>query len=176
MTWQSGSVWNRWVTLTDLGDSLGSKLFGGSMIYCFCNDFSLGGEVSHSINSNTMVAMDYFGSPVGSVWTAAIVNNNFTGVQNHSVTLKGNWTTDLGSHSPSGIEFLTPYKLILMATSGRTFYLQDERVIEQIRLESNESFYGSSGMPIVITNYSLNYGKRDNNNVTWNITVREDKV
>lgn len=174
---QNGSVWVNWITLQDRDSTATNQLFSGSLIYCYVNDVSFTGKIEQATKNKIMPDMDYIGSASGSVWSAAISNNSFTGVQNHAITLKGNWTTDLGSYDSTGtVPLLTPYKMIILATSGKTFYLNDERIIKQIIVESGSVFYPEYGIPVVITDYSIGANSTNTNSVGWSMTIREDKV
>lgn len=174
-----GSIWNFSVTIKDCDTATGSRLFGGSSITCFVSEMTFGGKIEQASANNVLPNIDYVGSNVGSTWYDAITNNSFTGVNNHEITLRGNWTVDIGSYFNGALAspVLSPYKILILATSGKTFYLNDERIIRQIAYESANQFYNvGSGVPVVITDYSMNVTKRDNNLVSWSLSLREDKV
>lgn len=169
-------MWNSWVTLRDRNTITGSRLFGGSPIYCYVNDMSFTGQGVFGESETNMITIDYVGSNVGSTWNNALAYNSFTGVNNNKVTLGGTWVTDLGSVNSLG-SVLTPYKCFIFGTAGKRLYLTDERIIAQIAVESGSALYGNgSGMPVVVTQYSLKADKRDDNSVNWSLTLSEDKV
>lgn len=173
----NGSVWNAWITIQDRGTN---PLFGGSKIYVFCDDETFGGDILKGNKPKLMPFLpDYNGSNVGSVWQNTIANTSFTGVNNHKIVLQCRWAVGLGSYGTNGFSepILTPYKTIILATSGRQFYLNDERIINQIALESGSQFYGQYGVPITIDNYSFTSRRSgDLNIVGINLTITEDKI
>lgn len=173
----TGLNWNTWVTLQDRGTN---PLFGGSKIYVFCDNETFGGNINKGIATKTMPTVpNYNGSNVGSVWQNMIGGQSFTGVNNHKITLQARWSTGLGSYGTNGFSepILTPYKTIILATSGRQLYLTDERIITQIALESGSQFYGQYGVPIAIDDYSfVAIRSKDENIVGINLTITEDKI
>lgn len=176
---QTGSVWNAWVTLRDRDTIAGSRLFSGNTIYCYVNDMSFIGQGVFGEGETNMIAIDYthpLNNNVGSEWNKVIAYNSFTGVNNNKVILSGTWVTDLGSTNSLG-SVLTPYKCFIFGTSGKRLYLTDERIISQIAVESGSQVYGNgSGMPVVVTQYSIKTDKQSDNAVNWSLTLSEDKV
>lgn len=173
----TGINWNTWVTIQDRSSS---PLFGGSKIYLFCDNESFGGNINKGVSTKIMPTVpNYVGSNVGSVWQNMIGQQSFTGINNHKITLQARWSVGLGSYGTAGVSepILTPYKTIILATSGRQFYLNDERIINQIALESGSQFYGKYGIPITIDDYSfVAISSKDQNIVGINLTITEDKI
>lgn len=173
----TGLNWNTWVTLQDRSTN---PLFGGSKIHLFCDNETFGGNILKGVAQKTMPRLpDYVGSNVGSVWQNSIGPQSFTGVTNHKITLQARWSVGLGSYGTAGFSepILTPYKTIILATSGRQLYLSDERIITQIALESGSQFYGQYGIPVAIDDYSfVAISSKDKNIVGINLVLTEDKI
>lgn len=173
---QTGSVWKKWVTLTDRGDELGSKLYSGSPIYAYVSGFKMSGKSNYGYDPRVMSGLDYIGSAVGSAYRENLAQNSYTSFENNMIDINGNWTTDLGSVQDGGAYILTPYKILVLATSGRRFFLKDERVIEQMVIESGSTTFSEHGIPVVITDYNFDYNSSNLNNVPWSLKMREDRA
>jgi TfoX/Sxy family transcriptional regulator of competence genes len=172
---QTGSVWVKWITLTDRDTVVGSRLFGGSPIYAYSVMFKMTGKSNYGNDPRIMPTIDYINNVPGSVYRENLGRNSYTGYENSVINLAGNWTTDLGSTTDMGDKLLTPYKMVLLATSGKQLYLKDERVIEQMIVESGSTFYTEYGMPVVIDTWSFDYSNINLNLVSWTLTLKEDK-
>ena len=153
-----------------------NPLWGGSPIYVFCNDQSFSMDVTLGMRTKTMPpSPDFVNNNVGSEWDNLKVNNSYVGINNPIMSLQATWVTDLGSYTSGGDPILTPYKLMIMAASGKTFYVEDERVIRQISIESGEQFYPSYGAPFCIDDFNIKTDYKSTNRVNMNINLREDK-
>lgn len=172
---QNGSVFKNFVTLQDRGTN---PLFSGSLVYAFVSEESYVLGIKNGMQDIVLPPMpDFVGSNVGSVWDNMIAYNSFAGIQNPKITLQGTWVTDVGSYGQSGEPILTPYKLTIMAASGRTFYLNDERIIKNMIIESGSQLYSEYGIPIKLGAPSIRSAAGEGmNQVRWSVPVTEDKV
>lgn len=171
--YQSGSILHRWVTLQDL-DSTGSKLYGGSLIYGFGGKVSISGKVNFGYNNKTMQDNDNLITLPGSTWNSQIANNSYTGGENHIIRIDGTWTTDLVAEA--GEVILSPYKIFVLAQSGKTLRLKNERTIRNFTDESPNLDLYVQGMPVVILDYAFDESPNKEGVVYWSMTLREDKV
>ena len=170
---QLGSEFRFWVTLQDRGTN---PLWDGSPVYIYCNDETFTMDSVHGMRSRLMPGTPNFvDNNVGEEWNKLKVNNSWVGVVNPKAFINAGWVTDLGSYTDGGSPILTPYKLMVMAASGRTFYLNDERIIKQISIESGGQFYPEFGAPVVIDDFNIKVDMKSTNRVNMNINFREDK-
>ena len=171
---QNKPTWSRIVTIQDL--SFIEPLFGAQPVYCLCDEDTLSGDVfiTHKPNVNPPVPNFSNTGSINDTVNNLVVHNSYAGINNPGFEMKGRWSMDLGSYTDTGSAILTPYKILVMALSGKTFYVKDENIIEQIKLESNNNLF-ANGIPVNIKSYSLKASSRKKGLVEWSIVFDMDR-
>lgn len=178
---QTGNVLKSWVRFTDRTTPTSQALFNGSSIYMFGAEQTFALDTLRGVKSIPMPDMPNYvntsGLGISGSWNNMKGPVSFSGIQNPKMNITCNWTSDLVNNDDTKI-LMNPYIAIMLASSGRRLYLEDERIVNAIKTwdtNSSNTMY-PNGMPIVIDNIQMRAsGKDDRSLVTINFAVTEDK-
>ncbi len=179
---QTGTPLKSFVKMTDRTTPSSQALFNGSPVYLHAAEQTMAVDAIKATRSKPMPSMpDLLAASKYTSGMSGSFNDmkgptSFMGINNPKMTVQCTWSSDLVNTYNDKL-LMNPYIALLMVSSGRRFYLEDERIVNAIKtwdLNTTNTMY-PNGMPVTIDSLTFGASARDRSMTTINFTLTEDK-